>query len=376
MLKMKAKWPLWICIFLTFECAFAKAQQSKTKQTVAPKASIKIISKVAADGVWMRWVPVDYVTWQLANKYGYVVERFTLSPSGSLKEVKPIVIGSGIIKPYTKQALDELSKSVKEAAVLQELIYNAESATTAIGPTALMKQNEDMENRFGIALLVCDFSIKIAEAAGLFIVDVTAVKDERYIYKISVAKNPTYKSMEPGVAVVDVKEDKPLQPFKDVMATFADKKVTLSWPTITHKGIYTAYIIEKSEDGKDFKPVSDLPYVPMSKVEQEEVHFVDSLAENDKPYYYRVRGITPFSEKGPASNIVTGTGRFDLTGMVMLREVKGVNGQASIRWDFPVNKEAVSKGFWSVRRQRRKDLLRTLHLKCCQPSLERRLMQV
>src|SRR6185369_3355288 len=113
----------------------------------------------------------------------------------------------------------------------------------------------------------------------------------------------------------------------------------------THKGIYTAYIIEKSEDGKDFKPVSDLPYVPMSKVEQEEVHFVDSLAENDKPYYYRVRGITPFSEKGPASNIVTGTGRFDLTGMVVLREVKGVNGQASIRWDFPVNKEAVIKGF-------------------------------
>jgi len=341
---MKAKWLLSVCIILAFEYVTAQTR-SKIKQATPPRANIKILSKVAGDGVWLRWAPVDYVTWQLANKYGYVVERYTLSPSGALKDNKPVVIGPAIIKPYTKQALDELSKSVKEAAVLQELIYNVEPATTVIGPAALMKQNEEMENRFGITLFVCDLSIKIAEAAGLYVVDASAVKDERYIYKISVTNNPATKSIEPAVVVVDVKEDKPLQPFKDVTATFADKKVTLSWSTVTHNGVYTAYIIEKSEDGKDFKLVSDLPYVPMSKVETEEVHFVDSLAANDKAYYYQVRGITPFAEKGPASNVVTGTGKFDLTGTVILREVKSVKGQASIQWNFPVNKEAMIKGF-------------------------------
>jgi uncharacterized protein len=347
---LKARWIMMVSIILISEWAIAqtKIDSQGKNQAKPPKESIRILSKVGEDGVWLRWAPTDFMTWQWGNKYGYTIQRYTLLADGTLENKTPLLIGASSIKPFTTQQLDELSKSMKEATALQELIYNIEPATHAENPAALLEQNEQMDNRFGMTLLVCDLSIKAAEAAGLFWNDKTAVKGARYIYKIAVSDHSSTQSIEPAVAVVEAKEDKPLQPFKDVSATFADKKVTLSWSTLTHTGVYSAYIIEKSEDGKNFTPTTDLPYTSMSQEEEvEEAHFVDSLSINDKTYHYQVRGITPFGEKGPPSNMVSGTGKANLIGMLILREVKQEDKEKKVvvRWEFPVSKEAMIKGF-------------------------------
>src|SRR5690606_32802949 len=133
----------------------------------------------------------------------------------------------------------------------------------------------------------------------------------------------------------------------DLSAEFRDRSATLKWSTLFHRGIYSAYYIEKSEDGQHFQRLSDLPYVHLSKsLDARTSYYVDSLDVNGKTFYYRITGITPFAEEGPPSNVVSGVGREDLTGYLVLKEVKHGDGkQVMLRWEFPPEYENLIAGF-------------------------------
>jgi hypothetical protein len=79
-------------------------------------------------------------------------------------------------------------------------------------------------------------------------------------------------------------------------------------------GIYSAYIPEKSLDGKNFFPVSELPLVSLSENENQDYFlFTDSLENNDSRVWYRIIGISPFGLKGPPSEIISGKGVADFS---------------------------------------------------------------
>lgn len=314
------------------------------------KHKIRVLAKVNNNGILLRWAPADAVVWQLGNQYGYKIERYTLNDHGDLDSKDPMNLHTAPIKPLSEQALSALSTTTPDASVIQELIYETETRNTAErseNPAQLLKNNEDLNNRFGMALLICDLSPALAKAAGLFFADTTTVKNGRYIYKISVAHGDLKMQTESGVIVVDFHEPKPLQPFNDLEATFGDRTMTLSWPTFTHTGIYTAYHIEKSIDGKTFNALTDLPYMPMSEsIAATDGHFVDSLENNSQVYHYRVVGITPFGEKGPPSNIVSGNGKDDMAGVLILREVRrNDKNKVEIQWEFPAGFDDKISGF-------------------------------
>ena len=271
------------------------------------KKSIQALAKSKKDGVWLRWGPLNPTTWQLGNKYGYTVERFTLKPDGELENQVGEKLTSQPLKPYSAAELEKLANTNKEAEVLIELIYGEESNTSlnANDPASVLARNDEIENKFGVALLVCDLSTDVAKAAGLFLSDNSAVSGKRYIYRISLAQQPKGLVIEPGVIVVEVTDEKPLAEIKDLQGEFRDRSVMLSWSTLLHQGIYSFYYIEKSSDGKTFNKVSDLPYVHMTESpESETAFFVDSLEANAQTYHYRIIGVTPFGETGTASNIV------------------------------------------------------------------------
>jgi uncharacterized protein len=63
------------------------------------KASVAILSKSKADGVWLRWAPADPANWQLGNKYGYTIERFTLFSNGDMVPGSQTIITPTPLKP-------------------------------------------------------------------------------------------------------------------------------------------------------------------------------------------------------------------------------------------------------------------------------------
>jgi hypothetical protein len=80
--------------------------------------------------------------------------------------------------------------------------------------------------------------------------------------------------------------------------------------------------------------------------ETETAFFVDSLDSNNETFYYRIEGISPFGELGPPSNVVSGKGRDNLSGQVVIRE-GAVQDEKMIHlvWEFPKESEDNIAGF-------------------------------
>jgi fibronectin type 3 domain-containing protein len=210
-----------------------------------------------------------------------------------------------------------------------------------------MSRNNDTENMFGIAMLMCDLSIHAAKAGGVFFKDVDVTRGKRYIYRIAINYKATTFSPSPATIVVTATDEKPLAEINDLKAEFGDRTATISWGTLLHKGTYTAYLLERSSDGKNFSKLTDLPYVHMSeKITDGTAYYVDSLETNLKKYHYRIRGINPFAETGPYSNVVSGEGKEKLFGHLILREGKVLEQKkVHLKWDFPAELEKQINGF-------------------------------
>src|SRR5690606_14306047 len=93
-----------------------------------------------------------------------------------------------------------------------------------------------------------------------------------------------------------------------------DKSVMLKWDFESYAEHYTSFMIERSEDdGKTFKPVSDKPITSLNEKAEESpvgsMFYIDTLADNNTEYQYRIAGVSLFGETGPYSKIVKGRGK-------------------------------------------------------------------
>lgn len=329
-----------IVVALTFVASFSFSQK---------KNSLVILAKPKADGIWLRWAPVEVSQWQLGNKYGYAIERFTLLPNGDLEMSSKTTLTPTPIKPYTEEQFSKLENASDETLAIEELLYSEtfKKSYSSNDVGTVLSKSKELENRFGMALLMCDFSIDAATAAGLFLKDTNVQKGKRYIYRLKIASPSSTPGIEPVVTVVEMTDEKPQPLIKDLAVEFSNRKATLSWSTLLHKAIYTAYYVERSEDGKTFKQLYDLPYVHMtSNLTSETAYFVDSLESNHKTFTYRIRGISPFAETGPYSNTVKGEGKDNLAGLLIIREGKVIsNNKVRLIWEFPEIAEKQIEGF-------------------------------
>ncbi len=337
-------------------------------------AGIKLLAKSKGSSVVLRWAPTSPALWQAGNRYGYKLERFTLNPDGSIVEPagQGKLLATQAIRPISQREFDDLARTEERASVVQEMIYGTFPAGTPAGPAGILARKQEAESRFGFALLLCDFSPQIAIAAGLQWTDTTVAMGARYIYRLSLAGAPAGMQAEPAVVVVDVREEKPLLPPDQPKARFEDRKATLSWPVFLHKGIYTAYVVERSTDGKNYRPLSDLPYVFFSENRDPEyAHFVDSLPANDHTYSYHIKGLTPFGEISPASAVVSGAGKEQWAGLAVIEGAKVLaNKQVTLSWQFPGQYNAQIKGYYLSRADRPEGPYKDIHPKII-PSAQR-----
>jgi hypothetical protein len=302
---MKTLYPL-LALFCMLQSGISFAQQKQH--------AVIALASPRHDSIVIRWAPAGQVAWLTGNRHGYIIERFIIARDGKAVELagqQSQKLTAAPIRAIAEAQMEQLAVKDERVALVKEAIYSKEFQVTApekgIGDFIIQQGEADM--RFGFMLLACDLSPIAANAAGLRFVDRTVKKGERYAYRISVAQQPKGVTIEPGVCVTSLEEIVKLSPPREFSVHFLDSLARLQWLANIDKGIYTAYMVERSADGKTFKPITDLPVMSSTdKPNQQFSYFIDTLADNETTWYYRIKGLTPFGESGPYSQVESGRG--------------------------------------------------------------------
>ncbi|MDQ3109749.1 MAG: fibronectin type III domain-containing protein [Bacteroidota bacterium] len=265
-----------------------------------------------SDSVMLRWVPANVETWKAGIRYGYTIERYTTDQyfdlEGQDPQGKGTVINSAPILPLEKQdsAWNKLIRDDKLNAFVFQSLYEENNSSTN-DP----KKKGEEQIKFGFVLKACDLSVQTAKAHGLYFTDKTSVAGQVYIYRIRLAQIPAGKKHNPGIATADEKLSLINAPDK-IQGDFRNRKAAITFSVLNTRESCAGYIIERSEDSIHYERInSTLLTFARSQYEQNktDVVYQDSLPQNQKVYWYRVRGYSYFGFAGPPSVSVKGKGR-------------------------------------------------------------------
>lgn len=279
------------------------------------KGSIRAISKYDGKVVKIRWAPDNQFIWRSLNKSGYIIERYTVKESGQLVSGKPLktILTQNPIKPWRDDEW-EAHKDNKYVAIARETLKGSVSSTfggsNSISQIAESTQIE--KNSFGFALYSADVEPLAAEALGLSFYDKSITANSQYTYIIRPA------SVEEGYAiqhaVVSIVTDAPqiMPPIENIKVISGDKRMKIAVNVDLLQDFYSAYKIEKKEKLiHQFKELDQPMQVHLNPKSGQSswMEIIDTLAANNVPVWYRIRGVDAFGDFGPYSEEITVEGR-------------------------------------------------------------------
>ena len=313
--------------------------------------AISIRTRPTKSAVSIRWATNKSILWEQTNGCGFMVERYTIKQNGKLlNKAMKTVLNTAPIKAKPLEGWEPIVKNNSYAAIIAQALYGTEFEVTAMktGLTNVATQLRQQEQRFLLSMYAADLSFEAAEFAGWAFTDSTALKNEYYLYRIVPADEKLAKKVQSigSYTSLDMYEELPKP--QNLNGTWGDKVVSLMWDCSLLSQTYIAYQIEKSDDGKSFRQMSNVPMMNMS--DSKNMLHADSLQSNDKSYYYRIAGVTAFGETGPYSEIISGKGRPTNTNFPAITSAK-VNEKAEveIEWKFDEKSNGLIKEFELLR---------------------------
>ncbi|GAA6767921.1 hypothetical protein AAFH68_38730 [Flavobacterium sp. CGRL1] len=314
--------------------------QKNTNDTIPAekKIGIEVIARVQKDKILLRWAVNDPLAWKKLNKYGYLIERYTVTRDNKTLSKPERVVLSQTFKPEALESWEKLIDGNDNAAIVAQAIYG-ESFVVGGGDNleSIVNLAEENEQRFTFALFSADKDFEIAKKAGLGFEDKTVKPNEKYAYRISSNVPETEMQIAYGGVFVGLKDYEPLPKPMDFTAHFTDKSTMLSWNFKILSHAYGSYYVERSTDKKNFKRITDKPYTSLNQqnTNNKQIFYVDSIA-NDIQYSYRIQGISAFGELGPYSDVISGKGKAILKYVPHLT-VKEFKDDTTVKliWEFP-----------------------------------------
>lgn len=321
-----------LLVFLGLLPVLLGAQINPPNQEVR---ALKMLARSTGTEIMLRWAPTSPKTWFRCNEVGYTLVRYTYKRNGELlpfaERSVALPLTDGPIFPWQTQAeWQPLMESDNYAAIGAQAIFgdSFDPETGTEGEVAsLINRAAEQENRFGFGLFAADHSYEAATAMGLAFVDRNVSPNEEYLYRVFPTEQPAFaidtliegentipieyiESIDTGYVAISLADTYALPKVIEVAATFGNRQAIVSWNNKKFNFFYVSYQIERSEDGVNWNAIRDRPYIPMDSGESdtEKAFITDSLASNNQPYFYRVKGRTPFGEFGPPSDPVQGTG--------------------------------------------------------------------
>jgi hypothetical protein len=331
-------------IILILFCFISCGLYSQEQDSLA----IMIKSNPKENEISLRWVATTPDLWDKLNKVGYTLERYTIKRNGEiLKAPEKILLSKEPIKPAPLDKWENIVNNNDIAAIIAQTLYGEKFELTgndAQGFMRVVNESRELEQRFMMAVYAADLDFESACLAGWGWTDKTVKQNEEYLYRIIPASSISGLSIKEGNTYTSTKFHEELPAPAVPLAVWGDLSVDLSWNYDRLLQYYVAYHIEKSEDGKNFYRISDIPITNITGNRM--AHYIDDLSENEKTYYYRLRGVSSFGETGPASEIISGVGHTALQAVpVIISTYVNKEGEVEIKWEFDRESNSLIKGF-------------------------------
>ncbi len=325
-------------------------QANSDEVNTTPK--IEIIARPFKDSVLLRWAPNNSLLWEDANTSGYSLERITIMRNGELLPVPESKLLT--TNPQLPAPLNDWENAVKNnkyAAIAAQALFGETFEVENKSATDLysvITKVRERDTRFSFALFAADQSPEVAKLSGLWYTDSNVKENEKYLYRVYLADENL--KADTGIVYTGPSEYQPLPRPIDLKAEFGDRKVNLSWNQRYFKHMYNSYILERSDDGgKSFRPVSTEPLVNLISGDNDDPELfyrTDSVAENNKVYYYRVLGINSFGERSMPSEPVSGQGHIAISASPIFTDNYSIdNNKIRLKWVFPETKNIEISGF-------------------------------
>ncbi|MDR2805483.1 MAG: hypothetical protein LBB85_07565 [Dysgonamonadaceae bacterium] len=299
------------------------------------------------DSILLRWAPSDKQNWDLGNRYGYIVERYTMLRDGQLLDNKELVtLTPSPQKPLPLEAWESYQED-KYVSVAAQCIFGEMEPIPTLNPSAIARKYREEQNRFSMALYAADQSVLTARLSGLYWVDKTVAANEKYLYSVRIAA-PDSIPVDTAFVFTGLSEYQPLPKPLELAARWEDQKVQLSWNILYLSPIYNSYIVEKSTNGKHYTAISENAMVQAADagIVPEYAYRSDSLPDNRTVWYYRVRGVNAFGETGPPSDSIVGHGRIPIAyAPVIINKQVIDNKSVLLQWSYPEEMNEYIAGF-------------------------------
>jgi fibronectin type 3 domain-containing protein len=330
---MKTNIHIYLSLFLFLISGFSTVSAQQTDSV-----GVQLQVHPGKDRIYLRWLIDDAFTWSKSLKTGYTIERYTIKRNGRiLPEPEKKILTASPLSAAPEEEWEASALQNQYAAILAQALFGEDFEVTGFNSgnpvSDLINASDAAKQRYSFALYAADLCFECACLAGWGYEDKDVLPGEFYLYRVI----PT-GLLELGFPVrygfryTGVDEYNELPRPIDLKAEFGDKSVQIYWNTSLYREIFTAYQIEKSEDNVRYETLG-MPYTPLD--DRPYIMYADSLSENDKFYYYRVRGLTIFGEHSEPSDTLSGKGAEVLqTVPVISRTAILESGAAEIEWIF------------------------------------------
>jgi fibronectin type 3 domain-containing protein len=316
--------------------------------------SVRMIGRADSNknAIYLRWASTTANSWKLNNKYGFMLERYTVIRNKQMLPVpEKLVLSPTPLKARVLEEWETLAKKDNNAAVIAQALYGSDFNVSINdkGAAKILAQSQELEQRFSFSLYAADNSFEGALMAGWAFVDKNVKPDEKYLYRLKPAAPSKLLAADSVSVFISPAEYEPLPAVQEVIARFGNKGVLLNWDIQMLSQYFASYYVEKSDDGgASFKKVNGLPVSNFDNGagKQTRMFFMDSLKENGKEYRYRVVGVNPFGQSGPPSTIIKGMGKDMLAAVPNIRNAYvDKKGVLQVNWIFDEKGNKAIRGF-------------------------------
>ncbi len=298
---MKASKYILIIALLTSFGIVSKAQGVSTDSL---QHDLAIIARSYGDSVVIRWAPASYQLWSLANKNGYILDRWTPGQTAFEQIAGPVLPYSLSDWKANADTTDTYVTAAAQALHGKQMVNPTES--NALGRKLMAY--EEQEGKLAFALLAAEFSTEAATGLGLRFVDTAVSEHNHFLYRVHIANSAT----DTAQVFIDARKVLQPNPVRQVNLEPQDGVINIIWNKELNDEVFSGYYIEKSSDGKNYKRLNNQPYISSQSpdaIEANVNNYSDSVSENNKTYWYRVIGITSFADEGLPSVVVSGKGK-------------------------------------------------------------------